>query len=62
MYLGLPDSDPLVKSMDTAPDTDPSIILLSSSRNSKKNLDSYSFVISFGLFILFYFCWRHGGQ
>jgi len=49
MSLGLPDPDPLVKSMD--PDPDPSIIFLSSSKNSKKNLDSYCFVTSFGLFI-----------
>jgi hypothetical protein len=39
--------DPLVNSMDP----DPSIIFLSSSKNSKKNLDSYCFVTSFGLFI-----------
>jgi hypothetical protein len=32
-------------------DPDPSIILLSSSKNSKKNLDPYCFVTSFGLFI-----------
>jgi hypothetical protein len=45
MYLGLPDSDPLIRDMDP----DPYIILLSSSRN--RNLDSYGFVISFGLFL-----------
>jgi hypothetical protein len=33
------------------PDPDPSIILLSSSKNRKKNLDSYFFVTSFGLLI-----------
>jgi hypothetical protein len=33
------------------PDPDPSIILLSSSKNSKKNPDSYCFVTSFELFI-----------
>jgi hypothetical protein len=48
MFLGLPDPDPLVRGMD--PDPDPSIILLSSSKNSKKNLESYCFVTSFGLF------------
>jgi hypothetical protein len=46
MFLGLLDPDPLVRDMD--PDLalvpDPSIIL---SRNSKKNLDFYCFVISF---------------
>ncbi len=47
MFLGLPDPDPLVRGMDS----DPSIILPSSSKNSKKNLDSYCFVTSFGLFI-----------
>jgi hypothetical protein len=44
MFLGLPDSNPLVRGMgpDPAldPDPDPSIIL----QNSKKNLDSYYFV------------------
>jgi hypothetical protein len=40
----------LVKCMDLDPD--PSIILLSSSKNRKKNLDSYSFVISFRFFFL----------
>jgi hypothetical protein len=37
MFLGLPDSDPLVRGMDPAPGLDP----LSSYKNSKKNLDSY---------------------
>ncbi len=48
MFLGLPDldSDPLVTGMDP----DPFIKLLSSSKNSKKNLDSHCFV-TFGLFI-----------
>jgi hypothetical protein len=32
-------------------DPDPCLVLLSSSKNSKKNLDSYCFVTSFGLFI-----------
>jgi hypothetical protein len=50
MFLGLPDPDLLVRGMD--PDPDPSIILLLPSKNSKKNLDSYCFVTSFGLFIL----------
>jgi hypothetical protein len=40
MFLGL---------LDPEPDPDLSIILLSSSKNSKKNL--YCFVTSFGLFI-----------
>jgi hypothetical protein len=44
MFLGLPDPDPLVKGVDP----DPSVI----QQNSKKNLDSYCFVTSFGLFIL----------
>ncbi len=53
MFLGLPDPDPLVRGMDPelAPDPDPSIILLSSSKTSKKNLDFYCFVTSFELFI-----------
>jgi hypothetical protein len=50
IYLGLPNPDPLVKGMDP----DPSFILLSSSKNSKKNLDSYCFVTSFGLFIFIF--------
>jgi hypothetical protein len=50
MFLGFPDPDPLIRGTDP----DPSIILLSSSKNSKKNLDSYCFVTSFGLFILKY--------
>jgi hypothetical protein len=45
MFLGLPDLDPLVRCMD--PDPDPSII----KQNSKKKLDAYYFVTSFGLFI-----------
>ncbi len=36
-----------VRGMDPAPDLDPSIILLSSSKNSKKNLDSYCFLTFF---------------
>jgi hypothetical protein len=61
MFLRLPHPDPLVRGMDQdpkpapdpelAPDPDPSIILLSASKNSKKNLDFYCFVTSFGLFI-----------
>jgi hypothetical protein len=42
--LGLPDQDPLVR--DQAPAPDPL-----SSKNSKKNLDSYRFVTSLLLFI-----------
>jgi hypothetical protein len=42
MFLGLPDPDPLVRGMD--PDPDPALApdpdLLSSCKNSKKNLDS----------------------
>jgi hypothetical protein len=58
MFLGHP--DPLIRGMDPDsdpaldPDPDPSIriwirlrILLSSSKNSKKNLDSYYFVTLF---------------
>ncbi len=44
MCLAFPDLDSLVRGMDP----DPSIILLSSSKNSKKNLDSFCFVTSFG--------------
>jgi hypothetical protein len=44
MFLGLPDPYPLVRGVN--PDLDPSIILPSSSKNSKKNLDSYCFVTS----------------
>jgi hypothetical protein len=40
MYLGLVDPNPLVREVRIR-------ILLSSSKNSKKNLDSYSFVTSF---------------
>jgi hypothetical protein len=47
MFLGLLDPDPLVRGIDPdpAPDQDPSIILLSSSKSSKKNLDTYCFVL-----------------
>jgi hypothetical protein len=41
MFLGLPDPDPLVRSMD--PDPDPSIFM----QNSKNSLDSYYFVTLF---------------
>jgi hypothetical protein len=52
--LDLPNPDPLVRGMD--PDPEPLVrgmvrILLASSKNSKKNLDYYCFVTSFGLFI-----------
>jgi hypothetical protein len=50
MFLGLPDPDPDPLVRDVDPDQDPSIILLSS-KNSKKNLDSYCFVTFLGLFI-----------
>jgi hypothetical protein len=43
MFLGLPEPDS-------------SIILLSSSKNRKKNLDSFCFVTSFGLFIFVKLC------
>ncbi len=54
MSLGLPDldPDPLVRGIDPYPDQ----ILLSTSKNSKKNLDSYCFVTSFGPFILEKLC------
>ncbi len=57
-FLDLPDPDPLVRGVDPdpPPDPDPSIILLSSSKNSKKNLDSYCFVTSFGRFIFEKLC------
>jgi hypothetical protein len=42
MFLGFPDPDPLVRGIDPDP---------VSSKNSKKNLDSFCFVTSFGLFI-----------
>jgi hypothetical protein len=47
MFLGLPDPDPdpIVSGVD--PDSDPCITKL----NNKKNLNSYCFVTSFGLFI-----------
>jgi hypothetical protein len=49
MFSGLPDPDPLVRGMD--PDPDPALdsdpVLLSSCKNSKKNLDSYYFVTLF---------------
>jgi hypothetical protein len=51
MVLGFPDPDPQVSGMDPDPDPasdpDPSVI----KQNSKKNLDSYCFGTSFGLFI-----------
>jgi hypothetical protein len=45
MFLGLLDPDPLVRCVDPDPDLDP--VLLSLSKNSKKNLDFYCFVTSF---------------
>jgi hypothetical protein len=49
MFLGLPDPDLLVRCMDPDPDPalDPDPDLLSSCKNSKKNLDSYYFVTLF---------------
>ncbi len=52
MFVGLPgpDPDPVIRGMDPDPvlDTNLSTFLLLSSKNSKKNLDSYCFVTSFG--------------
>ena len=45
--LGLPDPDPLLRGMDPDPDLLWIRILLSSCKNSKKNLDSYYFVTLF---------------
>jgi hypothetical protein len=45
MFLGLLDPDPLVRGTNPDPSK-------TSSKNSKKNLDSYCFVTSLGLFIL----------
>ncbi len=51
MFLGLldpdPDPVPLVRGMDPDPDPDPIWILLTLSKNSKKNLDFSYFVTSF---------------
>jgi hypothetical protein len=47
MFLGLPETDLLVRDMDL----DPDLSILTSSKNSKKNFDSYCFVTSFGLLI-----------
>jgi hypothetical protein len=47
IFLGLPDPDPSVRCMDPDPAPDPSII----KQIRKKDLDSYRFVTSFGLFI-----------
>jgi hypothetical protein len=56
MFLGIPDpnADPLVRGMDPDPDPalDPDPLLLSSCKNSKKNLDSYYFVTLFDFFSL----------
>ncbi len=48
IFLSLPDPDPLVRGMDPDPDPSPAT---HQAKNSKKNLDSYCFVASFGLFI-----------
>jgi hypothetical protein len=57
MFMGLPDPDQLVRGVDP----DPSLIIQSSRKTSKKNLDSYCFVTSFGLFIFEKLCsQRHG--
>jgi hypothetical protein len=47
MFLGLSDPDPLVRGMVSDPDPARIRILLSSCKNSKKNLDSYYFVTLF---------------
>jgi hypothetical protein len=47
VFFGLPDPDPLVRGVDPNPDPDPTIILLSSCKNNKKNLESYYFVTLF---------------
>jgi hypothetical protein len=54
MFLGLPDPDPLGRCMDPNPNPapDPSI----TKQKNKKNLDSYCFVTSFGLFIFEKLC------
>jgi hypothetical protein len=49
MFLGLPNRDPLVRDKDPDPATDPDP--LSSSKNSKKNINFYCFVTSLRLFI-----------
>jgi hypothetical protein len=46
MFLGRKDPDPLVRGMDP----DPIRILLLLSKNSKKNIDFYSFVTLFDFF------------
>ncbi len=52
MFLGLPDPDPLVRGMDPDPDLRILIrILLSSCKNSKKNLDFFYFVTLFDFFL-----------
>jgi hypothetical protein len=56
MFSELPDPDPSVRDMDPDPDPDPSAILLLSSKYSKKNLDFFCFVASFGLFIFEKLC------
>jgi hypothetical protein len=52
MFLGLPDPDLLFRGMD--PDLDPDSSL--GMKNSKKKLNSYCFVTSFGLFIFEKLC------
>ncbi len=51
IFLGLLNPDPLVGGMDQDPDPSNILLSYSSSKNSKKNLDSYCFVISLGLFL-----------
>ncbi len=48
MFLGLPDPDPFVKDTDPDTDPDPSII----KQNSKKNIDSFCFVIFYDFLYL----------
>jgi hypothetical protein len=52
MFLGLLDPDSLVRGMDPHPDPVLLQILLSSSKNSKKNLNSYLLFCDF--FLTFY--------
>ncbi len=50
MCLGLP--DPQVRAMDPDPAVDPDPVLLSSCKNSKKNVNSYYLVTLFGFLFL----------
>jgi hypothetical protein len=55
MFVGLPDLDPLVRCTDpniVPMDPDPKKLVLTTSKNDTKNLDSYCFVAFARLFIL----------